>query len=68
MTYFSDLVIRFFGVHGIVDSHTDPKTGINNFLKDLGVTFRHDPSNNRPRANKEGSTKDTDAKKEGVYF
>ncbi len=44
------------------------KDGMNEFLKEIGVTFRKDPETNRPRANKPGSQKDTEQKSKGVYY
>ncbi len=41
---------------------------LNEFLKKIGVTFRMDPETKRPRANKPGSQKDEEQKKEGKYF
>jgi ATP-binding cassette subfamily E protein 1 len=42
--------------------------GMNSFLKDLGVTFRRDEENHRPRANKEGSQKDQVQKSSGKLY
>jgi len=41
---------------------------MNLFLKELGMTYRRDPSTGRPRANKAGSQKDTEQKRSGDYF
>lgn len=41
---------------------------LNNFLKKLDITFRKDAETGRPRANKPGSQKDEEQKKEGKYF
>lgn len=43
-------------------------TGMNEFLKDLQITFRRDPTNYRPRINKLNSVKDTQQKANGTYF
>jgi len=40
----------------------------NKFLSDLGVTFRRDPENGRPRANKPDSVKDREQKEKGNYY
>lgn len=42
--------------------------GMNKFLSILGVTFRRDPSNFRPRINKLNSQLDQEQKKSGNYF
>jgi ATP-binding cassette subfamily E protein 1 len=34
----------------------------------MNITFRRDPSNNRPRINKNGSVKDVEQKGKGMYF
>jgi ATP-binding cassette subfamily E protein 1 len=41
---------------------------MNRFLQTLGVTFRRDPSNHRPRINKTDSVKDREQKASGTYF
>ncbi len=40
----------------------------NAFLKELDVSFRRDPENGRPRANKPGSVKDREQKEKGNYY
>lgn len=42
--------------------------GLNRFLKQLGITFRRDPNNLRPRINKQNSQKDSEQKASGNYF
>lgn len=42
--------------------------GMNKFLKLMNITFRRDPTNYRPRINKQGSVKDQEQKKSGKYF
>ena len=46
----------------------EKEEGMNHFLKNLGITYRRDPSTGRPRANKFGSVKDEEQKKQGKYF
>lgn len=41
---------------------------MNNFLKDMEITFRRDPATKRPRVNKEGSKLDRYQKKIGEYY
>lgn len=43
-------------------------TGMNLFLKNLDITFRRDPTNYRPRINKNASTKDREQKEAGTYY
>jgi len=43
-------------------------TGMNIFLKNLEITFRRDPTNFRPRINKNNSVKDVEQKTSGQYF
>jgi ATP-binding cassette subfamily E protein 1 len=42
--------------------------GMNQFLKQLSVTFRRDPTNFRPRINKKNSRLDRDQKQSGNFF
>ncbi|KAG6001384.1 Fe-S cluster-binding ribosome biosynthesis protein, partial [Claviceps lovelessii] len=69
-TYLADRVIVFDGKPGI-DAHANrPEsllTGCNTFLKNLDVTFRRDPTNYRPRINKQGSQLDQEQKLGGNY-
>jgi len=37
-------------------------------LEMLGITFRRDPNNFRPRINKDSSQKDTEQKSSGNFF
>ncbi|KAM0554095.1 hypothetical protein ACHAPJ_006893 [Fusarium lateritium] len=70
-TYLADRVIVFDGQPGI-DAHANKPesllTGCNTFLKNLDVTFRRDPTNYRPRINKNGSQLDQEQKMSGNYF
>ena len=66
MTALADKVILFSGVAA---SEPMPMAdGFNQFLKELDVTFRRDPCNNRPRINKADSVKDRMQKASGNYF
>ncbi len=47
---------------------TELERAFNIFLKDLNVTFRRDPENGRPRANKPDSVKDREQKEKGNYY
>ncbi|MCD6483137.1 MAG: ribosome biogenesis/translation initiation ATPase RLI [Candidatus Aenigmarchaeota archaeon] len=60
----------FFGKPG-VEGHASMfslKDGINEFLRQVGVTFRFDKDTKRPRANKPGSALDREQKSKGIYF
>ncbi|HEX9710446.1 MAG TPA: ribosome biogenesis/translation initiation ATPase RLI [Candidatus Thermoplasmatota archaeon] len=73
--YFLDLVsdsIMVFGgrpgVEGTGRGPFDLRTGMNEFLKGAGVTFRRDRETNRPRINKAGSQLDKQQKESGEYY
>jgi ATP-binding cassette subfamily E protein 1 len=71
MSALADRMILFSGKPGVeatAHSPSDVRDGFNAFLKSLDVTFRRDPSNNRPRINKEGSVKDRQQKSTGNYY
>jgi len=70
-TYLADRVIVFEGAPSIDTLANAPQSllvGMNKFLELLGITFRRDPNNFRPRINKKDSVKDTDQKRAGQYF
>lgn len=59
-TYLSDRVIVFSGTPSIKATAHTPQSllnGMNRFLELLGITFRRDPNNFRPRINKNQSVK-----------
>jgi ATP-binding cassette, sub-family E, member 1 len=69
--YTSDRVMVFSGEPGLEGHATSPmdlRDGMNAFLEELGVTFRRDPHNGRPRVNKSGSKLDTLQKSLGEYY
>jgi ATP-binding cassette subfamily E protein 1 len=73
--YFIDMVSQslmvFTGEPGIAGRGLGPfdlRTGMNIFLKDLGVTFRRDEESNRPRVNKPESRLDREQKAMGEYY
>lgn len=69
-TYLADRVVVFSGKPAIEANASPPQsllTGMNQFLKNLQVTFRRDPENFRPRVNKLDSVKDREQKAEGRY-
>ena len=70
-TYMADRVVVFEGEPGIKTVCGQPESlvdGMNKFLKNLGITFRRDSENYRPRINKENSQKDCEQKASGDYF
>ncbi|MHA1135279.1 MAG: ribosome biogenesis/translation initiation ATPase RLI [Candidatus Thorarchaeota archaeon] len=69
--YLSDSMIVFNGVpgkSGMASSIRTLRSGMNTFLKDMGVTFRRDPQTGRPRVNKDGSQLDSQQKASGEYY
>jgi ATP-binding cassette subfamily E protein 1 len=44
------------------------RSGMNEFLSNLSITFRRDPRVGRPRINKPGSQKDREQKRQGEYY
>nr|CAI5863018.1 unnamed protein product [Callosobruchus analis] len=70
-TYLADRVIVFEGQPSVNTTAHAPQTllaGMNRFLELLGITFRRDPNNFRPRINKLESVKDVEQKRAGQYF
>lgn len=70
-TYLADRVIVFEGQPSVQTTANTPQTllaGMNRFLELLGITFRRDPNNFRPRINKQESVKDVEQKRAGQYF
>ncbi|MEM4462017.1 MAG: ribosome biogenesis/translation initiation ATPase RLI [Candidatus Bathyarchaeia archaeon] len=69
--FIADRLMVFSGIPG-VDGYghqpMDMRSGMNMFLKELGVTFRRDRQTYRPRANKEGSRLDRIQKEMGEYY
>jgi ATP-binding cassette subfamily E protein 1 len=69
--FISDSLIVFEGKPGIEGKSTPPqelRSGMNTFLKNMGITFRRDPSTGRPRVNKRGSSLDSYQKSIGEYY
>ncbi|XP_013147634.1 PREDICTED: ATP-binding cassette sub-family E member 1 [Papilio polytes] len=70
-TYLADRVIVFEGTPSSFATAHAPQSllnGMNRFLELLGITFRRDPNNFRPRINKHASVKDMEQKRAGQYF
>ncbi len=67
----SDALIVFSGKQGMEGKSVGPldmRTGMNVFLKNLGITFRRDEITKRPRINKEDSSLDREQKQNGEYY
>ncbi|MEM2851365.1 MAG: ribosome biogenesis/translation initiation ATPase RLI [Candidatus Bathyarchaeia archaeon] len=56
------------GVRGYAYSAVGLRDGMNNFLKEMGITFRRDATTGRPRVNKEDSRLDKYQKRIGEYY
>ncbi|RLF15679.1 MAG: ribosome biogenesis/translation initiation ATPase RLI [Thermoprotei archaeon] len=56
------------GIEGYALAPLDLKSGMNKFLKQVGITFRRDLHSKRPRINKEGSYLDRLQKSIGEYY
>ncbi|XP_017843791.2 ATP-binding cassette sub-family E member 1 [Drosophila busckii] len=70
-TYLADRVIVIEGQPSVKTTAFSPQSllnGMNRFLELLGITFRRDPNNFRPRINKNASVKDTEQKRSGQFF
>ncbi|MCH8022229.1 MAG: ATP-binding cassette domain-containing protein [Thaumarchaeota archaeon] len=67
----SDSLMIFSGtpsVEGVASNPLPKNTGMDIFLKDLGVTYRRDIDTGRPRVNKPGSKLDKKQKEIGRYY
>jgi ATP-binding cassette subfamily E protein 1 len=56
------------GIYGEAEPPTSLRRGMNNFLREMTITFRRDPNTKRPRVNKEDSKMDRMQKKIGEYY
>jgi len=54
--------------NGIANSPEAKKSGMNRFLKDIGITIRKDRDTKRPRINKPGSRLDSEQRESGDYY
>ncbi|MEM3608221.1 MAG: ribosome biogenesis/translation initiation ATPase RLI [Candidatus Bathyarchaeia archaeon] len=67
----ADAVMIFQGTPGVIGVANPPLPfgeGINQFLKEMDVTFRRDPDSGRLRANKPGSRMDKIQRERGEYY
>jgi ATP-binding cassette subfamily E protein 1 len=68
---FADTISVFSGSPGVEGNCHPPldiRSGMNAFLRDMGVTFRRDVATGRPRVNKDGSRLDREQKQSGEYY
>ncbi len=56
------------GIRGHAHAPRDLRSGMNAFLRNMGITFRRDSATKRPRVNKEGSRLDRYQKEIGEYY
>jgi len=56
------------GERGHALKPTNLESSFNTFLRDMDITFRRDPENGRPRANKPDSVKDREQRESGNYY
>ena len=71
MDLLADRLMVFDGepaVSGHAGQPQDMRSGMNDFLSNLDVTFRRDERTKRPRVNKPDSQKDREQKREGEYY
>jgi ATP-binding cassette subfamily E protein 1 len=54
--------------HGYASTPQDMRSGMNDFLADLDITFRRDERTGRPRINKPESQLDREQKRAGEYY
>ncbi len=69
--YIASRIMVFSGEPGVSGHASKPMPlprGMNEFLKELGITIRKDPETGRPRINKEGSFLDRMQKRMGQYY
>ena len=70
-TYEPNRVIVYEGTPGsdcVANTPQNLVDGMNKFLALMGITFRRDPTNFRPRINKLDSALDKEQKGKGNYF
>ncbi|MFX0101013.1 MAG: ribosome biogenesis/translation initiation ATPase RLI [Candidatus Hodarchaeota archaeon] len=69
--FMSDSIIHFSGTPAVIGETSPPsdlRTGMNNFLREMDITFRRDPETLRPRVNKKDSRLDKYQKNIGEYY
>ena len=71
LDYISDRILLFEGIpgeYGVANEISTIESAFNKFLKEQDITYRQDPQTKRPRANKPGSQKDQEQKRENRYY
>ncbi|MFB6116154.1 MAG: ribosome biogenesis/translation initiation ATPase RLI [Candidatus Nanosalina sp.] len=71
MDYIADRAMIFTGEPGETGEATEPmkiSDAMNEFLKEMDLTFRKDPDTGRPRANKPGSQKDQEQRDNEEFY
>ncbi len=66
-----DRLVVFQGTpakNGLASTPLSMKDGMNEFLKNIGITFRRDKDTGRPRVNKIGSQMDSEQKQKNEYY
>jgi ATP-binding cassette subfamily E protein 1 len=56
------------GITGVGRGPMSMRDGMNQFLKEVDVTFRRDHNSKRPRINKLGSKLDREQRQKGEYY
>jgi len=67
----SDSLMVFGGepsVKGVAEGPMEMRDGMNQFLRNVEITFRRDPDSGRPRINKKDSRLDREQKLKGEYY
>jgi ATP-binding cassette subfamily E protein 1 len=67
----SDSLMVFSGkpsVKGTAEGPMEMRDGMNQFLRNVEITFRRDPDSGRPRINKKDSRLDREQKSKGEYY
>jgi len=67
----SDSLMVFSGepsVKGVAEGPMEMRDGMNQFLRNVSITFRRDPDSGRPRINKKDSRLDREQKSKGEYY
>ncbi len=67
----SDSLMVFSGepsAKGVAEGPMEMRDGMNQFLRNVEITFRRDPDSGRPRINKKDSRLDREQKSKGEYY
>ena len=69
--FLADRIMVFNGIPSIEGRSSNPmplREAMNEFLSDMGITFRRDPDTKRPRINKLDSKLDKEQKNSGEFY